>query len=81
MEVEIFSVGLQVSHLQFSFVQDEIAYDEAILSQYSEYFLRDCPIHTRSSDILYNETAFRVEQLWLSNLHEYSNYIYYIVCN
>jgi hypothetical protein len=51
MEVEQFSVALQVGHLQSFFAQKETSYDEAILSQHTDYLLHDVPILIRSSNI------------------------------
>lgn len=82
VEVEIFSVDLQVGNLQCSFTQEEPAYNEVIFSQHSEHFLHDFPIHIRNSKILYIQAARWVEELWLfKSQYVYSNSIYYIVSN
>jgi hypothetical protein len=70
-----------VSHLQCFAAQEECTYDEAILSQNSDYFLHNCPIHISSSKISYNQAACRIVELWLADLLKYYNRIHYTICN
>jgi hypothetical protein len=57
----MFPLDLQVGHLQCSYVQEEIAYDKAVLSHHCDYCFRDSPIHIQSSEISSNQVARRVE--------------------
>jgi hypothetical protein len=55
--VEIFSVDVQMVHLQCSFVQEETDYDEAILPLQRNCFLRGCPT--------YAEVKFHVTKMYV----------------
>jgi hypothetical protein len=55
-------VDVRVGHFQCPFAQEESVYDNATLSQHSD-FLGDYAIHIRSSNILYNQAASQVEEL------------------
>jgi hypothetical protein len=59
------------------FSQEEIACDEAILSQQSNYFFRDTPIHSRSSKNPHAELKSCDSKI----SHRYTNGVYYIVCS
>jgi len=49
------------------FIQEETAYNVAILPHHRDNYLCDCPFYVRSRTILRNQAACRVEQLTLKS--------------
>jgi hypothetical protein len=50
VEAELLAVDVQVqvSHLQYTFMQEETAHDQANLSWHSDYILHECATPTES---------------------------------
>jgi len=57
--------------------QEETASEKAITSQCGDYFLFDCTIHTRSSNILHNQVAYRIAAYF--QFHQRLAIIIYVV--
>jgi hypothetical protein len=62
-------------------VQEEVAYDKAILEHHNDHLFRHRLIYTRNSETLYKQAARETKQLWLSDMYKYCSCIYYIACS
>jgi hypothetical protein len=57
VEAKLLAVDVQVSHLQYTFMQEETARDQAILSWHSHYILHECATPTESKSFYTKATC------------------------
>lgn len=57
VEAELLAVDVQVSHLQYTHMQEETAHDQAILSWHSDYILHECATPTESKKNVYTKAT------------------------